>query len=57
MKKKTKKIVAYITRSWKDKEPPHPLIKILPPFLWELLSYLTGLAILYRIGAYLWDII
>jgi hypothetical protein len=58
MKEKLKKIVAYIFRSWED-EPgyTHPLLKILPPFFFNLLAYLIGLAILYQIGAYLWSII
>jgi hypothetical protein len=58
MKEKLKKIVAYIFRSWED-EPgyTHPLLKILPPFFFDLLAYLIGLAILYQIGAYLWSII
>jgi hypothetical protein len=58
MRDKLKKIVAYIFRSWEDEpEPTHPRLKILPPFLLELLSYLIGLSILYQIGAYLWNII
>ena len=50
--RKLKKIVAYIFRSWKD-EPgyyTHPRIKILPPFLWELLVYLMVIALLLSIG-------
>jgi hypothetical protein len=40
MREKLKKIVAYIFRSWED-EPgyTHPLLKILPPFFFELLAY------------------
>jgi len=52
MREKIKKIVAYITRSW-DNEPgyyTHPRIKILPPFLWELLVYLMVIALLLYIG-------
>jgi len=58
MREKLKKIVAYIFRSWED-EPgyPHPRLKILPPFFFELIAYLIALAILYQIGAYLWSII
>jgi hypothetical protein len=33
----------------------HPLMKILPPFFYELLAYLIGLALLYQLGAYLWS--
>jgi hypothetical protein len=58
MREKLKKIVAYIFRSWEDEPGSTPTrLKILPPFLLELLSYLMGLAILYQIGAYLWSII
>jgi hypothetical protein len=58
MRDTLKKIVAYIFRSWED-EPDytHPSLKIFPPFFYELLAYLIGLAILYRIGVYLWSII
>ena len=58
MRDKLKKIVAYIFRSWED-EPgyTYPLLKILPPFFFELLAYLIGLAILYQIGAFFWSII
>jgi len=58
MREKLKKIVAYIFRSWEN-EPgyTHPRLKILPPFFFELIAYLIGLAILYWIGSYLWSII
>jgi len=58
MRDKLKKIAAYIFRSWED-EPGyiHPRLKLLPPFFYELLAYLIGLVILYRIGVYLWNII
>jgi len=58
MREKLKKIVAYIFRSWDD-EPDytHPRLKILPPFFFELIAYLIALAILYKIGLYLWSII
>jgi hypothetical protein len=58
MRDKLKKIVAYIFRSWED-EPgyTHPQMKFIPPFFFELIAYLIGLAILYQIGAYLWSII
>jgi len=58
MREKFKKIVAYIFRSWED-EPgyTHPRLRILPPFLLELLAYLIGLAILYQIVVYLWRFI
>jgi len=58
MREKLKKIVAYIFRSWEDDpNPPHPQKRFIPPFFFELLAYLIGLAILYQIGAYLWSII
>jgi len=58
MREKLKKIVAYIFRSWDD-EPDytHPRLKILPPFFFELIAYLIALAILYKIGLYLWSTI
>jgi len=57
IREKLKKIGAYLFRGWEN-EPgfTHPRLKILPPFLLELLAYLTGLAILYQIGAYLFSI-
>jgi hypothetical protein len=58
MKEKLKKAVAYIFRSWEDEgSPPHPLLRLIPPFFFQLLSYLIGLAILYKTGLYLWSII
>ena len=44
-----KKLIDYITRSWDNEPtaPPHPRIKHLPPFLWEILSYIVGLSIAY----------
>jgi hypothetical protein len=58
MRERLKKAVAYIFRGW-DEEPgyTHPGLKIFPPFLLELLAYLIGLSILYRIGAYLWSLV
>jgi len=54
MREKLKKLITYIFRSWdKEPNPPHPKLKILPPFLLELLSYLIVLAILYKLGVYL----
>jgi hypothetical protein len=58
MRDKLKKIVVYIFRSWED-EPnyPHPQIRFIPPFFFELITYLIALAILYKISLYLWSII
>jgi hypothetical protein len=56
MRERLKNIVAYIFRSWEDEpELPHPRLRILPPFLLELLSYLIGLAILYQVVVYIWS--
>jgi hypothetical protein len=58
MKKRLKKVVAYITRSWRDEPTLHyPSLRIFSPFLIELLAYLIGLAILYKLGTYLWAFI
>lgn len=58
MRYRIKKIVAYIFRSWDNEpEPPHPRLKILPPFLFELLAYLLGIVILYQLVVYLWNTI
>jgi len=58
MRDKLKNIVAYIFRSWED-EPnyPHPKMRLIPPFFFELIAYLIALAILYKIILYLWSII
>lgn len=42
-----KKLYRYIGRSWRDEiePPPHPQLKVIPPFLFEVLSYLIKLAI------------
>jgi len=58
MRYRIKKIVAYIFRGWDNEPaPPHPRLRILPPFFFEVIAYLIGLAILYQIGVYLWSII
>lgn len=58
MREKLKKIVAYIFRSWEDEPtPPHPQMRFIPPFLFEIIVYLIGLTILYKIILYLWSII
>ena len=58
MRDKLKKIVAYIFRGW-DKEPGfrHSRLHILPPIFFELFSYIVIIAILYKVGAYLWSLI
>jgi hypothetical protein len=52
-----KRLANYIFRNWED-EPgyTHPLLKILPPFFYELIAYFIALAILYKIGLYFWNI-
>jgi hypothetical protein len=53
MRERLKVIITYIFRGWED-EPtlPHPLIKIIPPFIIELVSYLIGIAIVLKIISY-----
>lgn len=50
-----KKLLSYILRSWEDEPgaPTHPLIKILPPFILELLAYLLALSIVIKLLQYL----
>jgi hypothetical protein len=54
MRNKIKVIIAYIFRGWED-EPnkPHKRIKIIPPFVLELI----GVAIIIKIILYLWSLI
>lgn len=58
MRDRIKVIRAYFFRGWKD-EPgyTHPLIKIIPPFIIEAISYLIGVAIILKILSYLWSLI
>jgi hypothetical protein len=58
MRDRLKNIAAYIFRGWED-EPgyTYPGLKILPPFLFELIAYLIALSMLYQIVAYLWSLI
>jgi hypothetical protein len=48
-----------IAGSIRRKKPDnhHPRLKFLPPFFFELLAYLIGLAVLYKIGSYILSII
>jgi len=59
MKEKLKKVVAYIFRSWEDETspPPHPRMKIISPFMLEVILYLIVLSILSRVGVYLWNLL
>ena len=48
MRDNIKKLRAYIFRGWdKERGYTHPLIKILPPFLWEIIPYLFALTFLF----------
>jgi hypothetical protein len=50
-----KKLKNHITRSWED-EPNndiHPRLRFLPPFVYEFLAILIGLAIVYKIATFL----
>jgi hypothetical protein len=50
MKEKAKKIIAYITRTWED-EPraPHPRLRILPPFVMDVMGYLFYILVIYSV--------
>jgi hypothetical protein len=58
MRERLKVIIAYLFRGWEN-EPtkPHPRIKIIPPFILEAISYLIGVAIIFKIISYLWSLI
>jgi len=58
MRDKIKIIIAYIFRSWED-EPilPHPGLKIIPPFIFEAISYIIIIGIVYKIIYYLFSLI
>jgi hypothetical protein len=44
------KIVKYIFRKWdKNNRPPHPLIGLIPPILFEVSGYLIGLVLLLEL--------
>lgn len=58
MREKLRKVVAYVSRSWGDETPPpHPRLKMIPPFMLELLAYLIVISILFRVGVYLWGVL
>jgi len=53
-----KRIVTHITRSWEDEsERPHPRMRILPPFFFDLLGYGLVFTILYHLFQYLYSLI
>ena len=53
-----KKLKEHIFRSWED-EPgyTHPVLKIVPPFIIEILSYFLGAIIIFKIISYLFSLI
>jgi len=54
MKSAIKKVASYIFRGWDDEGGyTHAGLRLLPPFFYELLSYLIALVILYHMGVYL----
>jgi hypothetical protein len=58
MRDKIKVITAYVFRAWEDETiKPHPVLKIMPPFFIEAISYLIGIAIILKIISYLWSLI
>ena len=58
MRERIKVISTYVFRGWED-EPtkPHPRLKIIPPFILEVISYFIGVAIILKIISYLWSLI
>jgi len=55
MKETLQRIRAYIFRGWDaEVNQPHTRLKILPPFLLDLLALLLAGAILYGIGSAIW---
>jgi hypothetical protein len=57
MRDKIAQIKKHILRSWKVEDNIHPALRVLPPFLLELIAYLIAVGILYQVGAYLWRFI
>lgn len=57
MRERIKLIIAYIFRGWED-EPnlPHPGLKIIPPFIFEVLSYIIMTGIIFKIVTYLFSL-
>jgi hypothetical protein len=54
MREQLKRAVRYMGRGWdSEPRPPHPLLKLLPPFVWEVFSFAVGLGLLYQIALYL----
>ena len=51
MKKKLKTILNYITRGWSNENnpPTHSGIKIIPPFLFDLLGFLILIVVIISI--------
>lgn len=54
MKETLQRILRYIGRGWDEYErPPHPLQRLLPPFFWDVFSFLVAWGIIYQIVLYL----
>jgi hypothetical protein len=58
MIEKIKDIIAYVFRGW-DSEPGYTpnKLKIIPPFLFEALSYLLLIGIIFKALSYLWSLL
>jgi len=51
MKSAIKKVASYIFRNWDDEQCyTHAGLRLLPPFFYELLSYVIALVLLYHLG-------
>jgi len=48
MKSKLKKVLKYIFRGW-EYEPPHPVLKIIPPFVFDIFLFLIVGSIIFTI--------
>lgn len=53
MKILLKKITEYVFRSWDDVDHIHPRVKILPPFLFDVLKFLIYILIITAVFSYL----
>jgi len=53
-----RKVINYITRGWEDEpKPPHPMLKWLPPFVFDVLAFLMLVSILHEVGRYILKIL
>jgi len=54
MKSAIKKIVSYVFRGWDDESGySHAGLRLLPPFLYDVLAFLVALVILYHLVVFL----